>query len=101
MIRGEDAGPGEPAYARPVVERAYEAEITLRFRVKGEDEPGADALAERFAWGAAAWVDASGFPPWTRWTMVTGTDVDQVEVDASTSGLSVVTEETVDEALGQ
>ncbi|MHB1243068.1 MAG: hypothetical protein ACYC1P_06675 [Gaiellaceae bacterium] len=83
------------------MEQAYEAKITVRFRVEADAQPDADALAERFAWGASSWLDASGSPPWTRFTMVVQTDVDAVATDASTAGLLAVSDRTLDEALGR
>ena len=82
------------------MERAYEATVTLRFVVEADDTSSADALAEKFAWGISGWIDASGVPPWTIWTMVTRTDVESIDAQPRSTGLRVVTEKTLGDALG-
>jgi hypothetical protein len=51
--------------------------------------------------GVSSWMDQSGIPPWTTSTMVTRTEVEHCDADASTAGLRVIAEEALDDALGR
>jgi hypothetical protein len=76
-----------------VIESGYELEITMRFRVQAGDQEAGRALAERFAERMYVWLDASGVPSWTPWTMVTRSEPRPLETTTESWGIWPVTEE--------